>query len=65
MAFDTKLLDIIACPICKGKLHYDKDESTLICKFDRIRYPVQNDLPVLLETEATQLSLEEIEKWIS
>ncbi len=65
MAFDTKLLDIVACPICKGKLKYGKEEKILVCSYDRVSYPVKDDIPVLLESEAQQLTLEEIEKWTS
>ena len=45
MALDIKLLDIIACPVCKGKLHYepqsDKAAHELICRFDRLAYPLE------------------------
>ena len=54
---DKKLLEILVCPLCKGKLlHKDKE---LICKFDRLAYPIQNDIPVMLEQEARAISLEE------
>ncbi|REL27715.1 Trm112 family protein [Thalassotalea euphylliae] len=55
MAFDIKLMEILACPICKGKLTLDKDNNELICKFDRVAYPIENDIPVLLENEARRL----------
>lgn len=61
MAFDKKLLDIIACPICKGTLVYKSDQNSLICRFDRLSYPIKDNIPVLLESEATPLSLEEME----
>ncbi|MGS2720243.1 Trm112 family protein [Paraglaciecola aestuariivivens] len=61
MAFDTKLLDILACPACKGKLTYLKSEAQLICKFDRLVYEIRENIPVLLESEAKQLSNEELE----
>lgn len=54
---DKKLLDILVCPACKGKLIYQNDE--LICRFDRLAYPVKDDIPVMLEQEARQISLEE------
>ena len=51
MALDIKLLDIIACPVCKGKLHYqpqsDKAAHELICRFDRLAYPLEEGIPVL------------------
>lgn len=57
---DKKLLDIIACPICKGALVYRKAESELVCKFDRLAFPIKEDIPVMLEEEARQMSSEEI-----
>ncbi|MBH0056081.1 Trm112 family protein [Pseudoalteromonas sp. SWXJZ94C] len=65
MAFDTKLLEIIACPVGKGKLRFDKENNELISTAAKLAYPVQDDIPVLLENEARELSLEEVEKWNS
>lgn len=62
MAFDKKLLDILACPSCKGKLIYKADDSALICKFDRLRFPIRENIPVLLESEAQNMTSDEIEK---
>ncbi len=62
MAFDTKLLDILACPVCKSQLSFDKENNELICKADRVAYAIKDDIPVMLENEARQLTLEEIEK---
>ncbi len=56
---DAKLLNILACPICKGKLIYRKQEQELICKLDRLAYTIQDDIPVMLVDEARKLSLEE------
>lgn len=56
---DKKLLDILACPICKGPLVYHKDEGELICKVDRLAYPVREGIPVMLEEEARQLPADE------
>lgn len=56
MALDTQLLEIIACPVCKGKLEYDKEAQELICQFDKLAYPVKDNIPVLLESEARELS---------
>jgi uncharacterized protein YbaR (Trm112 family) len=56
---DKNLLGILACPICKGELHYDKTNQELICKFDRLAYPVMDGIPVMLESRARRLSLEE------
>jgi len=57
---DTKLLDILACPICKGRLIYMKKENELICKADRLAFPVRDDIPVMLENEARVLSADEV-----
>jgi uncharacterized protein YbaR (Trm112 family) len=56
---DKKLLDILACPVCKGPLVYIKKQNELICKADRLAYPVRDDIPVMLEDEARVLSPEE------
>lgn len=56
---DKKLLDILACPICKGPLHYQKSAEELVCKGDRLAYPIRDDIPVLLVDEARKLSAEE------
>jgi uncharacterized protein YbaR (Trm112 family) len=52
---DKKLLDILACPICKGPLIYDQQTQELICKVDRLAYPIRDDIPVMLEEEARRL----------
>jgi len=62
MAFDKQLLEILACPACKGKLSYQAGQSELICRFDRLAYPVKDNIPVLLESEARHMSAEEVEK---
>ncbi len=59
MAFDIKLMEILACPVCKGKLDYNKEAQELICKFDRLAYRIENDIPVLLEAEARRIDLDE------
>jgi len=59
MAFDTKLMEILACPVCKGKLDYNKEQQELICKFDKLAYAIDKDIPVLLESEARRISLDD------
>jgi uncharacterized protein YbaR (Trm112 family) len=59
---DKKLLDILVCPSCKGPLLYDKKKGELICKPDRLAYPVRDDIPVMLEDEARTLTEEEVPK---
>ena len=56
---DKKLLDILACPVCKGPLVYHQEQQELICKADRLAYPIRDDIPVMLEEEARQLPAEE------
>ena len=56
---DKKLLDILVCPVCKGPLVYLKDAQELICKVDRLAYPIRDDIPVMLEDEARTLAAEE------
>ncbi len=56
---DTKLLDILACPICKGPLVFRKTEQELVCKADRLAYPIRDDIPVMLEDEARELAPDE------
>jgi uncharacterized protein YbaR (Trm112 family) len=58
---DKKLLDILACPLCKSSLIYDKDAQELICKADNLAFPIRDDIPVMREDEARQLSFEEAE----
>ncbi|MCS5565743.1 MAG: Trm112 family protein [Methylococcales bacterium] len=56
---NRKLLDILVCPLCKGKLRYDREAGELICKAERLAYPIRDDIPMMLEDEARKLSLEE------
>ena len=56
---DKKLLDILACPVCKGPLIYHKEQHELICKADRLAYPIRDDIPVMLEDEARTLGADE------
>lgn len=59
---DRKLLEILVCPVCKGPLHYDKAKSELVCRIDRLAYPIRDDIPVMLEGEARRLTAEELPK---
>jgi uncharacterized protein YbaR (Trm112 family) len=56
---DKKLLDILVCPLCKGPLHFDKGAAELICRADRLAFPVRDDIPVMLEEEARELAADE------
>jgi uncharacterized protein YbaR (Trm112 family) len=53
---DPRLLDILACPLCKGPLRFDRALQQLICRADRLAFPVHDGLPVLLEGEARPLA---------
>ena len=54
-AVDPKLLEILVCPLCKGPLVYRKDAGELVCKADRLAYPVKDGIPVMLEDDARRL----------
>jgi uncharacterized protein len=56
---DARLLDILVCPICKGPLLYRKAQAELICKADRLGFPIRDDIPIMLEGEARKLPPEE------
>lgn len=58
---DSKLLEILVCPVTKGPLIYDKKQQELISKSARLAYPVREGIPVMLEDEARPLSIEEVE----
>jgi len=57
---DKRLLEILVCPLCKSNLHLDAEKQELICKADRLAYPICNDIPVMLVDEARSLSADEI-----
>ena len=59
MAIDSKLLAILVCPLCKGNLDYKKDEAELWCHSDGLAYPIRDDIPVMLDDEARQLTSDE------
>ncbi|AXT45448.1 MULTISPECIES: Trm112 family protein [Chromobacterium] len=56
---DAKFLDILVCPLCKGPLVFDKAKQELICKGDRLAYPIKDGIPMMLEAEARELAPEE------
>ena len=58
---DAKLLEILVCPLCKGPLDYLKEGQELVCKPDRLAFPIRDDIPVMLEEEARALSAEEVD----
>ncbi len=56
---DKKLLEILVCPVSKAPLTYDKDKQELVCKASGLAYPVRDGIPVMLESEARQLTADE------
>ncbi len=56
---DARLLEILACPICKGTLLYQREEAVLVCRMDRLAYPIREGVPVMLEEEARQLGADD------
>lgn len=56
---DKKRLEVLACPVCKGPLKYNKAAEELICPVDRLGFPIRNDIPVMLEEEARELPADE------
>jgi len=59
---DTKLLEILVCPLCKSSLIYRKPAQELICKADRLAFKIEDDIPVMLVDEARKLTPEEAER---
>lgn len=57
---DTKLLELLVCPVTKGPLHYDKAAQELVSRSARLAYPVRDGMPILLENEARTLTDEEL-----
>ena len=58
---DKTLLEILACPQCKGPLVYKEQEQQLWCISDKLAYPIKNQIPVMLVDEALELSVEQID----
>ena len=57
---DTKLLELLVCPVTKGPLEYQRDKQELISRSARLAYPVRDGLPVMLENEARVMSDKEL-----
>ena len=56
---DARLLEILACPVCNGTLKYQRDAQVLVCRIDRLAYPIRDEVPVMLEEEARQLTADD------
>jgi uncharacterized protein YbaR (Trm112 family) len=59
MPVDKKLLAILVCPICKGELTYEKENEELVCRAEKLAFPIQDDIPIMLESEARRLEVDE------
>jgi uncharacterized protein len=57
---DTKLFELLVCPVTKGHLEYDREKQELISRSARLAYPVRDGIPVMLENEARTLTDEEL-----
>ena len=57
---DTKLLELLVCPVTKGPLDYDRERQELRSRSARLAYPIRNGIPILLENEARPLSDDEL-----
>jgi uncharacterized protein YbaR (Trm112 family) len=53
---DHRLLDILACPVCKGPLKFQRDAQVLVCRAERLAYPLKEGVPMMLEEDARQLT---------
>ena len=60
---DKNLLEILVCPVTKGPLIYDKSKQELVSLSARLAYPIRDDIPIMLESDARSLSLEEVEHY--
>lgn len=57
---DTRLLELLVCPVTKGPLEYDREKQELVSRSARLAYPVLDGIPVMLESEARTLTDEEL-----
>ena len=59
---DSKLLEILVCPVSKAPLAYRQDRQELWCKASQLAYPIRDEIPVMLESEARTLSPDELDE---
>lgn len=55
----TRLLEVLVCPLCKGPLRHDREHQELICKADKLGFPIVDGIPTMLESEARRLDAQE------
>ena len=53
---ESRLLEVLACPLCKGPLRHDREQKVLICQADKLAFPIRDGIPIMLETEAQDLA---------
>jgi uncharacterized protein len=53
---DDRLLDILACPVCKGPLKFQRAADALVCRAERLAFPIREGVPMMLEEDARQLA---------
>jgi uncharacterized protein YbaR (Trm112 family) len=56
---DPQLLEILVCPVSKAPLEYDEEKQELVCRASGLAYPIRDDIPVMLESEARVLTADE------
>ncbi len=59
MPIDTRLIELLVCPVCKGPLLRGEGGDTLVCPADRLAFPIRDGIPVMLESEASNLDTPE------
>lgn len=55
----TRLLEVLVCPLCKGPLRHDREHQELICKADKLAFPIVDGIPTMLESEARRLDAQD------
>jgi uncharacterized protein len=56
---DSRLLEILACPLCKGAVQHHRAERVLVCRFDRLAFPIRDGIPAMLPEEARVLAVDD------
>ena len=56
---ETRLLEVLVCPLCKGPLRHDREQQELVCKADKLAFPVVDGIPTMLINETRQLDAQE------
>ena len=57
---DSKLLELLVCPVTKGPLDYLRERQELVSRSARLAYPIRDGIPIMIESEARALSEEDI-----